>query len=78
MTVTVITRADCHLCEVAEAEVARICGELGVAWTTEDVDADPELRAEYGDMVPVIQIDGRTHGYYRLEEDRFRMALAGR
>jgi len=77
MSVTVLTRVNCHLCEVAEADVARICGELGVAWTTQDVDADPELRAEYGDMVPVIQIDGRTHGYYRVEEERLRAALAG-
>jgi hypothetical protein len=46
-----------------------------VAWRSEDVDADPELRAEYGDMVPVILIDGRQHGYYRVEEERFRRAL---
>ncbi|MCE3553195.1 glutaredoxin family protein [Pseudonocardia sp. RS11V-5] len=76
-TVTLLSRANCHLCEVAEADVARICGELGVAWRTEDVDADPELRAEYGDMVPVILIDGKQHGYYRVEEERFRRALAG-
>jgi glutaredoxin len=76
-TVTVVSRANCHLCEAAEADVARICGELGVAWRTEDVDADPELRAEYGDMVPVILIDGKQHGYYRVEEERFRKALAG-
>jgi glutaredoxin len=75
VTVTVLTRVGCHLCEVAEAEVARICGELGVAWETQDVDGDEELRAEYGDMVPVIQIDGRTHGYYTVEEPRLRAAL---
>ncbi|MFR9801615.1 glutaredoxin family protein [Pseudonocardia sp. RS010] len=75
MTVTVLSRAGCHLCEVAEADVARICGELGVEWRAEDVDADPELRAEYGDMVPVILIDGKQHGYYRVEEERFRKAL---
>ncbi|WP_433504403.1 glutaredoxin family protein [Pseudonocardia halophobica] len=74
-TVTVLSRANCHLCEVAEADVARICAELGVEWRTEDVDSDPELRAEYGDMVPVILIDGKQHGYYRVEEERFRTAL---
>ncbi|MFC5952512.1 glutaredoxin family protein [Pseudonocardia lutea] len=76
-TVTLLSRANCHLCEAAEADVARICRELGVAWRTEDVDADPELRAEYGDMVPVILIDGKQHGYYRVEEERFRRALEG-
>ncbi|GAA1868236.1 glutaredoxin family protein [Pseudonocardia ailaonensis] len=75
MRVTVLTRVNCHLCDEAEAAVAGICGELGVAWSTEDVDADPELRAEYGDMVPVIMIDGKQHGYYKVEADRLRRAL---
>lgn len=73
--VTVLSRQNCHACEAAEADVERICGELGVAWTVADVDADPELRAEYGDRVPVILIDGAEHGYWRIEEDRFRQAL---
>ena len=76
--VTVVSRQGCHLCEVAEAEVARICGELDVPWEITDVDADAELRAEYGDQVPVILIDGQEHGYWRVEEDRFRAALAAR
>ncbi len=74
--VTVMGRDGCHLCEVAEAEVARICGELGVPWHAEDVDTDPEWRAEYGDRVPVILVDGAEHGYWRVEEDRLRKALA--
>ena len=76
--VTVVTRQGCHLCEVAEADVERICGELAVPWELTDVDADPELRAEYGERVPVILIDGAEHGYWRVEEDRLRAALAGK
>ena len=75
--VRVLTRAGCGLCVTAEADVARICGELGVGWAAVDVDADPELRAEYGDRVPVVEVDGREHGYYRVEEPRLRAALAG-
>lgn len=74
--VTVMSRVGCHLCEVAEADVARICGELAVTWKTADVDTDPEWRAEYGDRVPVILVDGAEHGYWRVEEDRLRRALA--
>jgi glutaredoxin len=73
--VTVYTRAGCHLCENAEEAVGRICGELGESWRAVDVDADPVLRAEYGDQVPVIMVDGREHGFWRVEEDRFRAAL---
>jgi glutaredoxin len=73
--VTVMSREGCHACEKAEQDIERICGELGVAWTTADVDSDPEWRAEYGDRVPVILIDGVEHGYWKVEEDRLRKAL---
>lgn len=71
----VMTRQGCPSCEVAEADVRRICDSLGVGWDTADVDADPVLRAEYGDRVPVILIDGVEHGYWRVEEERLRRAL---
>lgn len=74
--VTLLVRADCHGCAAAETDVRRICDELGVPWHLSDVDADVELRAEYGDRVPVILVDGREHGYWKVEEQRFRAALA--
>lgn len=33
---------------------------------------DPELRAEYGDRLPVILLDGREHGYWEVDEERLR------
>lgn len=74
--VTVYTRAGCTACAVAETDVARICADLGHGWDAVDVDSDPELRAEYGDRVPVIMVDGREHGFWRVEEARLRKALA--
>ncbi len=74
--VTLLSRVDCHACEQAKAELERICGELGVPWDVRDVDSDRELRAEYGDRVPVILVDGAEHGYWSVEEDRLRAALA--
>ena len=74
--VTVMSREGCHACEGAISDVRRICGELGVTWSVTDVDGDPELRAEYGDQVPVILIDGVEHGFWRVEEQRLRAALA--
>lgn len=73
--VTVYTRLHCSLCVTAEADVQRICAELGVGWVAVDVDSDPDLRAEYGDRVPVILVDSREHGYFRVEEPRLRRAL---
>lgn len=74
-TVTVYTRAGCHLCEIAIATAARVAADTGSAFETVDVDADPEDRAEYGDLVPVILVDGRMHAYYEVDADRLRGAL---
>ncbi len=74
--VTLVTRTGCHLCEDAEARLAALSDELGFALEVLDVDADRARANEYSDRVPVFLIDGAEHGYWRLEEDRFRVALA--
>jgi glutaredoxin len=67
---TLITRAGCHLCDVAKEAMDRVSAATGERWRERDVDADLELVREYGDRVPVILLDGREHGYWRVEEDR--------
>jgi glutaredoxin len=75
--VTLLGKPGCHLCDIAREAVARITGQLGVPWEERDIRADPDDLAEYGDRIPVILIDGREHGYWRVEEERFRKALTG-
>jgi glutaredoxin len=73
--VTLITRVGCHLCTEAETLLRRLSGELGFRYREVDVDAAAPLRAAYSDRVPVILIDGKEHGYWRVEEPRFRRAV---
>jgi glutaredoxin len=74
--ITLITRVGCHLCDEAGAVLARMRAELGFGYDELDVDADRDRRNEYSDRVPVILLDGKEHGYWRVEEDRLRKALA--
>ncbi|GHJ46261.1 thioredoxin family protein [Catellatospora sp. TT07R-123] len=69
---TLYTRPGCHLCEVAAETLDRI----GEPYTEIDISGDRELEADYGDRIPVIMLDGREHGYWRVEEDRLRRDLA--
>jgi hypothetical protein len=39
-------------------------------WTRVDVDSSVELQRDYSDRVPVILLDGKEHGYWRVEEAR--------
>ncbi|WP_445548553.1 MULTISPECIES: glutaredoxin family protein [unclassified Frankia] len=73
--ITLLVRAGCHLCADARAAVARVAADTGTGWTETDVDTSAELADAYGDRVPVILVDGREHGYWRVEEARLRRAL---
>ncbi len=70
-----LTRAGCHLCETAAETLERIGAEAGLVPLSVDVDADPELQAEYGDRVPVVLVDGREHSYFTVDVDRLRRDL---
>ncbi|MEP6598727.1 MAG: glutaredoxin family protein [Actinomycetota bacterium] len=74
--VTLITRVGCHLCDDASTVLRRLAGEFGFGYHEVDVDADRARADEYSDRVPVILIDGREHGYWRVEEPRFRRAIS--
>jgi glutaredoxin len=64
------TRPGCHLCDVAKDAMARVTRESGEAWREVDISGDAELEAEYGDRIPVVLLDGKEHGYWRVEVDR--------
>jgi glutaredoxin len=69
------TRAGCHLCLDAKAVLTRIAAATGVDWAEVDIAGDPELTAEYGDLIPVLTLDGRPHGYWRVDEQRLLQDL---
>ena len=39
------------------------------------IDGDPELEKLYGEQIPVTQIDGQHHDFWRVEPERFRSSL---
>jgi hypothetical protein len=74
-SITLLSRAGCHLCDEARAVIARIADELGVPWTERDVAASPQDLLEYGEMIPVTLVDGVQHDFWRVDERRLRRAL---
>lgn len=74
---TLLVRAGCHLCELAREAMARVEARTGESWREVVVDGDPVLEARYGLYVPVVLLDDVEHGYWRVEEDRLELDLAG-
>ncbi|MFG1610081.1 glutaredoxin family protein [Actinoplanes sp. NPDC049265] len=71
--VTLISRDGCHLCQVAEEALERV---VPGAWDRVDVESSLELERDFGDRVPVVLLDGKEHGYWRVEEERLRRDIA--
>lgn len=72
-----LTRAGCSMCERAAATLAVLAEELGFSLSSTDVDAaaaagEPGLRAEFGDRLPVVLLDGAEHSYWEVDEPRLR------
>ena len=78
-----LTREGCTICSGAAARLAQLADELGFELTVTDVDAaaaagDSALRAEFGDRLPVVLLDGAEHSYWEVDEPRLRADLADR
>ena len=79
--VQLLTRAGCTICDGVHAQLKQLAEELVFDLSTKDVDqeaakGDPTLRAEFGDRLPVVLLDGREHSYWELDEPRLRKDLA--
>ena len=74
-TVTLYTRAGCHLCENAEQVIAQVAaGRARVELV--DIDADPALTDRYTVRVPVVAVDGVEIAEYELDPRVLDDALA--
>jgi glutaredoxin len=79
--VLLLTRAGCGSCDKAHRQLIELKGELGFELRVTDVDAEaaegrPALRAEFGDRLPVVLLDGREHSYWEVDEARLRADFA--
>lgn len=73
-----LTRQGCHLCEEALGIVGGVCADLGIAWRSVDVDAEPGLRAPWSDHVPVTFVDGVLFARWFVDAESLRQQLDGR
>ena len=77
--ITLLTRAGCGACQPAREVLDVVCRDFELELTCVDVDEaaaeNPDLRAEYGDRLPVVLLDGKEHSYWEVDEDRLRADL---
>ncbi len=70
ISVTLYTRSDCHLCDDARIHLEALAAKHPHRLIVVDVDGDPQLQTEFGEIVPVIEV-----GPYRLNAPFTRQEL---
>ncbi len=73
--VTVYSRKNCHLCDVAIESLESVKATLDFEIEKIFIDGDDELTSKYGEEVPVTHIDGIHHDIFRVDLERFRSSL---
>jgi len=69
------TRPGCHLCEQMRRQVDELLADRLRDWEEVDVDADPELARRYGELLPVLFVNGRLFARVRLPRLAPRLRL---
>ena len=73
--ITIYGRTGCHLCETAIAVLQAMQEELDFEIQEILIDGSEELEKLYGEKIPVTQIDGVHHDFWRVDPERFRSSL---
>ena len=79
VTVTLIGRDGCHLCDDARAIVLDVISRHdGVAFSEVSIDDDEDLANRYREEIPVVLIDEEVHNFWRIDPERLDRALTER
>lgn len=73
--ITIYSRTGCHLCEDALKILQSMQRELDFDLDEILIDGIEELEKLYGEKIPVTQIDGKHHDFWRVDPERFRSSL---
>ena len=73
--VTILSRHDCHLCDVMLRIARQVQAETPFTLTRMNIDERADLAARYGDRVPVVLIDQVEALSGKITEGDFRRAI---
>lgn len=75
VTVTIYSKKDCHLCDVAKEILLKIRQEHPFSLTEIDIEKNKAAFEKYKYLIPVIEIDGEKAFNYRIDEAELKKVL---
>ncbi|MDQ3644916.1 MAG: glutaredoxin family protein [Actinomycetota bacterium] len=75
MKLTLYGKAGCCLCDEARAAIAEVREDIPFELEEVDVSLDPRLHREYGERIPVIEVNGEQAFELGVEATALRNLL---
>ncbi len=75
MIVTIYSKKDCHLCDIAKETLLKVQQELPFSLNEIDIEKDKTAFEKYKYLIPVIEIDGEKAFNYKVNENEFKKIL---
>jgi glutaredoxin len=83
ISLTLFTKPGCHLCEEAKNAIELVMFEFSkensavvqIELTEQNILDDEALKNQYSEEIPVLQINGATHAYWKIDSERLIAAL---
>ena len=73
--VTIYGRTGCHLCENVVNLLEPLKNQLKIEIQEILIDNNKELEDLYGQLIPVVHVDGRHFSHFRIDLDDFKSFL---
>ena len=75
LRVIILSRKDCHLCDVVYRMAVRLQLELHIDTKKVSIEGDTDLMERHGARVPVVLLDGIEHFSGNVTEGELRRAI---
>ena len=83
ISLTLLTKPGCHLCEEAKKAIELVMFEFSkensdvvqIELSELNILEDEALKIQYAEEIPVLQINGATHAYWKIDSERLIAAL---
>jgi len=75
ITIEVMTKKDCSLCDDAKEIIEQVIAEIPAELKMTDIESDPELFERYQEKIPVVLINGEESFKYKVHPITLRKKL---
>ncbi len=75
LTLELMTKKDCHLCDVAKETIDRVIRKFQARLILTDIESSPDLMEQYSERIPVLLIEGKESFVYKVHEVTLRRKM---